>query len=71
MAFDFDVIIIGSGFGATVMALDQAGKGVRERQEEEVDVALARDAELEQRLDGREVVAVGLDHALGRQPPVP
>jgi len=27
MAFDFDVIIIGSGFGATVMALDQAGKG--------------------------------------------
>jgi cholesterol oxidase len=27
MAFDFDVIIIGSGFGATVVALDQAAKG--------------------------------------------
>ena len=27
MAFDFDVIIIGSGFGATVLALDQVGKG--------------------------------------------
>ncbi|HEX7288968.1 MAG TPA: GMC oxidoreductase [Candidatus Angelobacter sp.] len=29
MAFDFDVIIIGSGFGATVVALDQAAKGKR------------------------------------------
>src|SRR5437899_1515744 len=48
------------------VVLDQTGKGVRERQEEEVDVALARDAELEQRLDGCEVVAVGLEHALGR-----
>src|SRR6266704_284872 len=27
MAFDFDVIIIGSGFGATVLALDQTAKG--------------------------------------------
>lgn len=27
MAVDFDVIIIGSGFGATVIALDQAAKG--------------------------------------------
>ena len=27
MAFNFDVIIIGSGFGATVLALDQAAKG--------------------------------------------
>ena len=27
MAFDFDVIIIGSGFGATVLALDQSNKG--------------------------------------------
>ena len=27
MAVDFDVIIIGSGFGVTVLALDQAGKG--------------------------------------------
>lgn len=27
MAFDFDVIIIGSGFGATVLALDQSSKG--------------------------------------------
>jgi len=27
MAFDFDVIIIGSGFGATVLALDQSAKG--------------------------------------------
>jgi len=27
MAFDFDVIIIGSGFGATVLALDQSDKG--------------------------------------------
>ena len=27
MAVDFDVIIIGSGFGATVLALDQAKKG--------------------------------------------
>src|SRR5262245_47912972 len=27
MAFDFDVIIIGSGFGATVLALDQNAKG--------------------------------------------
>jgi choline dehydrogenase-like flavoprotein len=27
MAFDFDVIIIGSGFGATVAALDQNAKG--------------------------------------------
>jgi cholesterol oxidase len=27
MAFDFDVLIIGSGFGATVLALDQAAKG--------------------------------------------
>ena len=27
MAFDFDVIIIGSGFGATVLAIDQSNKG--------------------------------------------
>jgi cholesterol oxidase len=27
MAFDFDVVIIGSGFGATVLALDQSAKG--------------------------------------------
>lgn len=27
MAFDFDVIIVGSGFGATVLALDQNAKG--------------------------------------------
>src|SRR5262245_4424912 len=26
MAFDFDVIIVGSGFGATVLAVDQAAK---------------------------------------------
>jgi cholesterol oxidase len=26
MAFDFDVIIIGSGFGATVLAVDQSAK---------------------------------------------
>lgn len=29
MPFDFDVIIIGSGFGATVLALDQNAKGKR------------------------------------------
>ncbi len=29
MAFDFDVIIIGSGFGATVAAIDQSNKGKR------------------------------------------
>jgi choline dehydrogenase-like flavoprotein len=29
MAFDFDVIIIGSGFGATVLALDQNAKNKR------------------------------------------
>jgi cholesterol oxidase len=29
MAFDYDVIIIGSGFGATVAALDQSAKGKR------------------------------------------
>jgi pyruvate/2-oxoglutarate dehydrogenase complex dihydrolipoamide dehydrogenase (E3) component len=27
MAFDFDVIIIGSGFGATVLAIDQNMRG--------------------------------------------
>jgi len=27
MALDFDVIVIGSGFGAAVAAIDQAGKG--------------------------------------------
>jgi pyruvate/2-oxoglutarate dehydrogenase complex dihydrolipoamide dehydrogenase (E3) component len=27
MATDFDVIIIGSGFGATVLAIDQRAKG--------------------------------------------
>src|SRR5262249_17833217 len=27
MAVDFDVIVIGSGFGATVLAIDQSAKG--------------------------------------------
>src|SRR5437879_2719075 len=29
MPFDFDVIIVGSGFGATVLAIDQTSKGKR------------------------------------------
>ena len=45
---------------------DQSREGVGERQEEEVDIPFSHDTERERRLDGREVIAVRLEHALRR-----
>src|SRR5439155_1618695 len=52
--------------GRDADVFDQSREGVGERQEEEVDIPFSHDTERERRLDGREVIAVRLEHALRR-----